>query len=160
MKRLIRYIIIVLLIVLTAIVLKNNLIKTVRVVGTSMEDTLIGGDVVIVIASGKPDRGTIVNCRFDDRPDTYLKRIIGLPNDTIRCENNVLYINDTVADEPYTTSPTADFTVVVEPGHYFVMGDNRSNSYDSRDLGQISESNIFGTVRFRIWPLNRFGAVN
>jgi signal peptidase I len=91
-----------------------------------------------------------------------IKRVIAGPNDTIEIVNGVVKVNGVVLHEPYIYSPT-NKTVPLETvpeGKYFVMGDNRSVSYDSRDLGFVSEEDIIGKVIFRFMPLNKIGTVN
>ena len=97
---------------------------------------------------------------------SYIKRVIGLPGDHIYiAETGEVYINDKVLEEPYLvedlkTPRTGNYyDVVIPEGYYFVMGDNREGSRDSRELGLIPESKIEGKVVTRIWPLNKIGSL-
>ena len=95
----------------------------------------------------------------------YVKRIIGMPGDTVDIKNGQVLVNGEVLDEPYyegitgMTDALVDYPVTVEDGHVFVMGDNRPNSKDSRssDLGLVPIEAISGKSQFRIWPFFAFG---
>ena len=103
-----------------------------------------------------------------DQPDFYIKRLIGFPYDTIRIENGNVYLNNQRLDEPYLLNGTNTYCqnplliceFVLEPNEYFLMGDNRENSTDSRNLGPFSKEQLYGVVTYRIRPLNAFGEVN
>lgn len=132
---------------------------TVRVEGTSMVDTLRSGDIVLVTrfdyAGGRqPDRGDIVECSFPGRSGTYIKRVIGLPGDTVEIIDSRTYVNGTPLSEPYATGPSEDYTAKLGVNEYLVLGDNRAESYDSRaeDMGFISGENLLGRVRLVLRP--------
>jgi signal peptidase I len=95
--------------------------------------------------------------------EDFVKRVIGLPGETIRVHNGVVYINDKPLKEPYITpdrAPIAEFAPFIIPeGNIFVMGDNRNNSQDSRYWGPLPVRNIKGRAWWRFWPLNRIGVV-
>jgi signal peptidase I len=95
--------------------------------------------------------------------EDFVKRVIGLPGETIRVHNGVVYINDKPLQEPYITpdrAPVAEFASFIIPeGNVFVMGDNRNNSQDSRYWGPLPIGNIKGKAWWRFWPLNRIGVV-
>ena len=95
--------------------------------------------------------------------EDFVKRIIGLPGETIRVSQGVVYINDKPLSEPYISpdrAPVSDFNPYIIPdGHVFVMGDNRNNSLDSREWGPLPIANIKGAAWWRYWPLNRMGLV-
>lgn len=136
--------------------------------GSSMEPTLHNGERLLVDKLSyrfrEPQRGEIVVFKYPADPShRYIKRIIGLPGDTVRISNGVVYINDTPIEENYTLEPAiSDFgQVAVPPGHYFVLGDNRNNSEDSRypDVGFVPRNLMVGRAVFVFWPLGRLGLV-
>ncbi len=120
----------------------------------------------------KPERHDIVVFVFPlDHTKDYIKRLIGLPGDVIEEKNKVLYVNGVKQDEPYVIHtapeilPRGDYLggnrdnfgpVTVEAGHYFMMGDNRDNSYDSRYWGQLDEKLIKGRAWIIYWHSNNF----
>ena len=87
-----------------------------------------------------------------------IKRVIGLPSEVISYKDGKLYINEKVVDDPYYKNNTEDFDPVKVPkGYYFVMGDNRSDSMDSRIIGPVKKSDIMGTTKLVIFPLSNIG---
>lgn len=141
-----------------------------QVKGSSMENTLSNGDNLIVdkitYRFREPQRFDIIVFPFEYEEDTYyIKRIIGLPGETVRIdEEGNIYINEELLDESYGRA------VIAEPGRagdgitlgedeYFVLGDNRNDSVDSRTevVGNIKRDNIIGRAWIRIWPLDKFG---
>lgn len=111
----------------------------------------------------EPKRGDIVLFADPAGGDTPLiKRVIGLPNETLEFRNGDLYIDGNLVEEPYAKeeSPPISFGPVEIPdNHYFVMGDNRGNSLDSRAFGAVPEESLIGEALFRFWPPGRAGAV-
>ncbi|PSL42177.1 signal peptidase I [Planomicrobium soli] len=146
--------------------------------GESMMPTLEHGDRMIVnkigYNVGVPDRFDIVVFHAPEEKD-YIKRIIGLPGDHLAYEDDQLYINGEVVEEPYldaykegiTGTLTEDFTLediigeeVVPEGHVFVMGDNRRASKDSRMIGPVPMEEVIGSTNFVFWPMAEAGVVN
>ena len=141
-----------------------------QVIGGSMETTLSENDNLIVVKLTyrfrEPKRFDIIVFPFQHEEDTYyIKRIIGLPGETIYIdEEGNIYIDDEILQESYGKEVIKDAGRAYEPvvlgdDEYFVMGDNRNNSQDSRDpsVGNISRSAIIGRAWIRIWPLNKIG---
>ena len=141
-----------------------------QVIGGSMETTLSENDNLIVdkltYRFREPKRFDIVVFPFQYEKDTYyIKRIIGLPGETIFIdEEGNIFIDDELLTESYGKEIIKDAGRAYEPvtlgeDEYFVMGDNRNNSQDSRDptVGNIARSDIIGRAWIRIWPLNKFG---
>ena len=93
----------------------------------------------------------------DNMKENYVKRVIGIPGDTIEIIDEKLYVNDKLVEEPYISEPTiGDFPkVTVPPDTIFVMGDNRNHSQDSRNplVGFVPIDNVIGKAQLRIWPL-------
>jgi len=111
------------------------------------------------------DRGDVVVMRYplDPRLD-YVKRVVGLPGDRIVIRGGEVFVNDERLDEPYvdaaTIEPWTAMETRVRPGHYFVLGDNRRRSSDSREFGQVPAEYVRGKVRMRLWPATRIGLVD
>ncbi|MBR6766543.1 MAG: signal peptidase I [Clostridia bacterium] len=167
MKRLIGAIACIALFMVLGMAIRTFGFSLVRISGTSMNDTLASGDVVLVtrfdyLSDRTPERMEIVECAFDMRSDTYVKRVVGLPGERIVYSDSMLNVNGQPVSEPYVKNYTEDFYVKLGADEYFVMGDNRSESYDSRaaDMGPIRAEAFLGRVRWILWPLGRFGPVN
>lgn len=108
--------------------------------------------------------GDIVVFKAPDEPgSTFVKRLIGVGGDVIEIKDSVLYVNNNPVDEPYLKEPMiGDYGPYKVPeGHYFMMGDNRNNSRDARSWTNkyVSRNKIVGKATYRIWPLNRAGAL-
>lgn len=171
MKKILKELIPYLIIIVVVLFIKTFIVSPVRVIGDSMKDTLFDGDIMIL------DKLTY---RFKDikrfdiivinhNKTHIIKRVIGLPGDTIKYENNKLYINDKYYEEKYlsTGTSTPSFTLEnilkeekVPNGCYFVLGDNREVSSDSRIIGFIDKKDIEGHARLTIFPFKRFGVKN
>ena len=155
-KTIIPYIIIA----ITVILIRTFVLTPVIVSGTSMNDTLKNGELLLLKKYDKSyERFDIVV--FDYGDSKLVKRIIGLPGETLEYKDGILYINGEEVEDPFALA-TKDFKLsdlnidVIPEGYYFVMGDNRSNSSDSRIIGPISAETINGTTSFSLWP---FGPV-
>lgn len=157
---------------LAVLIIRSFFFTIIRVDGTSMTDTLQNNDRLFVTVLDMklhgPDRFDVVITHYDDTRKEYVKRVIGLPGDTLEVKSGVLYVNGEAYEEPFLSPdrivnyslPQYDFGPIEVPeGSYFVMGDNRDNSRDSRRVGFLSEDKIVGKVRYIIWPLNRIGSV-
>ena len=165
MKRVIKGALPYIIIIVVVLLIKQFVLTTVRVDGDSMLDTLEDNDIMLLDRVSHHFTGVkrfdIVVVHHDN--DELIKRIIGLPGDTIRYTDNKLYVNDEEVAEPFLTKKTQDFSLSdlgidkIPEGKYFVMGDNRGNSYDSRYFGLIDEKDIQGKAFFTIYPFDRFG---
>ena len=137
-----------------------------QIVGKSMSPSFNNQDVVLIDKLSyrftNIKRGDIVSFYYSDAK-FLVKRVIGLPGETIEYLNGVLYIDGDEVKEPYLENVvTEDFSYNTIPDDmFFVLGDNRVDSLDSRDekVGLISKKDIIGKIIFRVWPLNRFGFV-
>jgi signal peptidase I len=153
---------------LIALVLRAFVITAFWIPTASMEHTLDIRDRILVNQLAKePSRQEIAVFRAPDSikgtgPDDLVKRVIGEPGDTVEARDNQVYVNGEPLDEPYLSEGivTEDFGPTKVPeDSYFMMGDNRSNSSDSRVFGAIPADDIVGEAFFRFWPLNRLGGV-
>ncbi len=143
-----------------------------EVIGTSMEYTLSDGDNLIVDKISyrfrDPERFDIIVFPYQYKEDTYyIKRIIGLPGETVQIDaNGTIYINGEELEESYGREVIKEPGIAAEPitlgeGEYFVLGDNRNASSDSRDpsVGNIKREDIVGRAWLRIYPFSRFGFI-
>lgn len=153
---------------LTVFILIVYIVSLQQVVGPSMEPNFNDGDILILNKINYRlfdiKRGQIIS--FKDNSSKYLiKRVIGIPGDNIEYKENKLYINDKLYQEDYldTNTTTNDFKLKdlgydeIPNDMYLVLGDNRTNSLDSRKLGLIKKADIVGKVMFRIFPVNKIG---
>lgn len=158
LKSLIPYLVIIVVVV----VIRTFIATPVRVEGRSMVPTLNNGDILILnkLASNYKRFDIVVVKAHNSK---LVKRIIGLPGENIEYKDNVLYINGNKIDD-VTPEVTDDFSLEelygikkIPNDYYFVMGDNRDGSSDSRDyrIGLIKRENILGKTIFRIFPLNK-----
>lgn len=131
----------------------------VTVVGPSMEKTFIEGDFCGVKKFNyEVERYDVVVA--DIGPQKVIKRVIGLPGETIRIFNGVVYIDGNKIDDEYdiySSTPVGEnASLILEDNEYFLLGDNRSQSADSRNFGAVKKESIEGKVVIRIFPFNRF----
>ena len=148
-------------------------VQTVHVLGTSMYGTLHDQDLLVASKISyklhAPQRGDIIIFKppNDDARD-FIKRVIAVPGDRLRIDKGTVYINGEVLKEPYlperwtlnNTWPPDGREVIVPPDHYFVLGDNRNHSSDSRTFGYIDINEILGKAEVRIWPIADAGLLN
>lgn len=155
-----------LVVVVVILFLMIYIVSVTQVVGNSMYSTLKDGDVLILnkfkYRFFDIKRGDIISLENDDTK-YLIKRVIGLPGDSIYIKDNTLYINGEVYIENYLEEGLVydDFELtslgyqVIPDDMYFVLGDNRADSVDSREIGLISKDDVIGKISFRIWPLNK-----
>jgi len=145
--------------IILVILVKKFVVSPIKVNGTSMMTTLHDGDIMILNIIGyrfeKIKRFDIVV--VDEGNEYLIKRIIGLPGEEVEYKDNKLYINGKKVKENYGSQETEDFKVKVENNSYFVLGDNRTNSLDSRHFGSFSKNKIIGKTSLIIFPFNRLG---
>ena len=171
--------------------LRLFVLQPVSVDGHSMDPTLADGERLIVLKTASVNRFDIVVAKEKEGNKTkeIVKRVIGLPGDTITYKDDTLYVNGKKTDEPYldkykkafdiysyntlfqqlaensdafTTAKdgSTEFTVKVPRNQYFLLGDDRIVSKDSREVGTFKKSAIVGEVKFRFWPLSKIGSVH
>lgn len=155
--------------------LRFYVFSPVTAVGESMSPTLQNGQKMIGLKNGQIKHFDIVTFSAPDQPETtYVKRVIGLPGDSISYKDDALYINGIKQPEPYLTENkaqlpddqllTPDFTLQsllaieeIPEGKVFVLGDNRGNSKDSLTFGLIDEASILTRIAFSLWPIEKIG---
>ncbi|WP_304507749.1 signal peptidase I [Anaerotignum sp.] len=163
------------------LILRTFVLGTVYVKGSSMKPNFHHGDLVFInklaTSIASPEKGDIVICQldYDGQREKIIKRVIGLPGDEIDIvwngdSENVeyyLYVNGELIEEPYLSEPMMtkgdiEYPFTVPEGSYFVMGDNRNGSIDSRrvSIGAIEKKNLVGKVIFRLYPFDVFGFIS
>ena len=151
------------LIIIAVLIIRTFIVTPAIVDGASMDYTLEDGQLVFInkfVYNVKDvERFDIVVLNNEEDNDRIIKRIIGLPNEKIEYNNNQLYINGKLVEQNYEVEQTEDFTVVTKENEYFVLGDNRNVSKDSRMLGNFNKKDIVGRVNFRILPFKKFGSI-
>ena len=140
-----------------------------RVQGTSMLPVLADSERIIVnkfvYRFRTIERGDVVVFWFPKDPSvSFIKRVVGLPGDTVELRRGVVYVNGQRIDESYVLSSFRDDEshepVTVAKGYYYVLGDHRSSSNDSRSWGEVPEKYIYGKAFFRFWPLSKVGLIH
>ncbi len=150
-------------IIVVVVLIRTFLVTPAIVDGRSMDDTLKNNDLVIInkliYRISDIQRFDIVVVKNDQDKDKIIKRVIGLPNEKITYKNNKLYINNELVKTDIAFKNTADFEYTTKNNEYFVLGDNRPDSKDSRYLGPFSKKKILGRVKLRLFPFKKFGIV-
>ena len=149
-----------------AVLLATLFLPVLQVSGDSMNPTLQDKDVIVLVKSGSLKTGDL--CGFYWQNKLLLKRVIGLPGDIISLdENGVVTVNGTVLDEPYVDELALGecdikFPYQVPENRYFVLGDHRATSIDSRSsvIGCVEKNQIVGKVFIRVWPLSSFSLIH
>ena len=145
------------------------LYQPVRVEGTSMLPVLEDQDRLfinkIAYRVGEIHQGDVVVFEYPrDHTKSYIKRVIGLPGERIRTDHGIVYVNGVRLSEPYVPARYEDDRsepeVVVPPHEYFLMGDHRSISSDSREFGPVDRDLIYGKAVFVYWPMEQVGVVH
>ncbi len=149
-----------------AALIQMFVLEPLRVDGRSMNNTLYNNEFILVSKADywqeDPERLDVVICRYPGREDTYVKRVVGLPGDTVEVRKEQVLINGTPLQENYITYP-ADYLygpLTLGEDEYFVLGDNRIHSTDSHVIGPIKREAIIGRVRLVIYPLDSIRSVS
>jgi signal peptidase I len=157
--------------VLLFFVMRGFLFRTAHVDGSSMAPTLEHGDFIflnrLVYHLSSPKAGDIIAFPYAENPDdVFIKRIIAVPGDVVDFRDGFFIINGAPLDDDFSGEPTFSFgdvifPITVEDGHFFVLGDNRNGSQDSRfsGVGNVPARDIIGRAEVRVFPLKRAGWV-
>lgn len=134
--------------------------------GSSMAPGIHDGDRILVdhlsYVFRDVQRGDIVVLQYPLDPSLdYIKRVIGVPGDRVEIHDGAVWVNDEPLAEPYVSDrdPRTRLSAIVQPEHFFVLGDNRPHSSDSREFGQVPRDNLRGRVEVRVWPPERIGTL-
>ncbi len=152
------------IIIVSVVLIRTFLVTPAIVDGASMDDTLKDGNLVIInkIVYKVSDikRFDVVVVSNEINNDKIIKRVIGMPNETVEYKNNKLYINDKEVKTNIKFKDTEDFIRTTSDNEYLVLGDNRPVSKDSRVLGNFTKEDIIGRVKIRLFPFNKIGKID
>lgn len=149
-----------------AVLIATLLMPVLQISGTSMEPTLNNKDIVVLVKTGKMDRGDL--CGFSYSNKILIKRVIGVPGDVVDiAHDGTVYINGEELKEPYVTEMgrgecDIELPYLVPEEKYFLMGDHRKTSIDSRStvIGGVSNEQIIGKLLIKIWPIKEISLLN
>lgn len=178
-RTIVEYVVLALIAVGVALIVQAFLVKPYRIPSESMQDTLLVRDRVLVDRISwrftEPKRGEVVVFNQPGTGLVLIKRLIGMPGDVLSVADGSLFVNGRRQDEPYVrqidgmTSPTEPLAnpeewnlqrpYTVPAGSYFMMGDNRTDSADSREFGPVKREAMIGSAFARYWPISRIGGL-
>lgn len=148
-----------------AVLIATLVLPVLQISGTSMEPTLMNEDIVALVKTDNLKQGDL--CAFSYSNKILIKRVIGLPGDYISIDDDgTVYVNDLVLDEPYVYEKglgecDIEFPYQVPENHYFLLGDHRLTSIDSRSsvIGCVANDQIIGKILIKIWPLTEISFI-
>ncbi|HEY7697314.1 MAG TPA: signal peptidase I [Vicinamibacteria bacterium] len=155
--------------VVVCVLLITYVVQAFKVQGTSMSPELQDGERILVnkflYYFGDIQRGDVVVFWYPEDPQlSFIKRVVALPGETVEIRSGRVFVNDMPVDEPYVSGANADERsfprLEIRPGHFFVLGDNRKGSNDSRSWGLVPQRYIYGKAFLRIWPPREAGVVD
>ena len=149
-----------------AVLIATLALPVLQIQGSSMEPTLNDEEIVVLLKTSKLTRGQL--CCFSYQNKLLIKRIVGIPGDSIIIDTEgYVYVNGDKLDEPYVIDRAygecdIEFPFNVTDNHYFILGDHRSTSIDSRSsvVGLVSSEQVVGRIFFRIWPFEKIGDID
>ena len=155
-------------IIVTIVLIRTFIATPVMVDGNSMIPNLVDNQILILYKLSKNYNRfdiVVIEHKVNGEKENLVKRVIGLPGEYVEYKDSKLYINKKEVKEDFIDVKTADFSLAklgyleIPEGYYFVVGDNRGDSSDSRILGLIPEKEIKGKVKFSLFPFSRFGKI-
>ena len=155
--------------VVVCVLLITYVVQAFKVQGTSMSPELKDGERILVnkflYFLGDIERADVVVFWYPEDPKlSFIKRVVALPGETVEIRSGEVFVNGRRIDEAYVSAANADLRSFppheVRPGHFFVLGDNRKGSNDSRSWGLVPERYVYGKAFLRIWPPRDFGVVD
>jgi signal peptidase I len=167
MKSFFKELVITIGLALAIFLLLQTTIQSSIVEGSSMQPGLENNQRLIVVKAvyyfREPQRGDIIIIHPPNQPEKqWVKRVIGMPGDTVEIKDHIVYVNGAALTEPYIKDEP-NYTMkpyTVEENHYFVLGDNRNNSTDSHYRWTVDKKSVVGEAWLRFWPLNQWGIVH
>ena len=155
-KEIISYVVIIVVVIL----IRTFVVTPIRVNGDSMNDTLKDGYLMILKKYEKRSIERFDIAVIDIEGDKLIKRVIGLPKEDVSYQDGQLYINNELVNNSFGNGTTKDFNDYCAEDEYFVLGDNRENSKDSRIFGCVNAKQILGTTKFVFFPFDKIGRVS
>ncbi|MBQ3215484.1 MAG: signal peptidase I [Oscillospiraceae bacterium] len=154
------------LVAAVAVLIASLILPVLQISGTSMEPNLNNGDIVVLLKTQKLQRGDL--CGFSYSNKILIKRVVGLPGDVIVIDaDGTVFLNGEPLDEPYISEKglgecDLEFPYEVPEDTYFLMGDHRATSIDSRSsvIGSVKREQIVGKIFLKVWPLKEFSFVD
>lgn len=157
MNKIIREAIPYVVIIIVVVIIRGFIVTPIRVNGSSMFPTLEDGDILLLKKYDTDyERYDIVVDYKGESNDAIIKRVMGLPGDEVKILDGVLYINKKLIDDPYNNMDMNDMeSIVLGDDEYFLLGDNRVVSVDSRSFGPVNVDDMIGTVGIRLFPFKQ-----
>ena len=148
------------IIIVVVLFIRTFIVTPIKVDGNSMHPTLEGDEIMLLNKLGHIDRFDIVVAKIEEKDNNFIKRVIALPGETIEIKDNKIYINGEILDEDFGYGITYNIdAITLGNDEYFLLGDNRIISLDSRSFGPISKKEILGTTDFVMFPFSKIGKV-
>lgn len=165
-KSLLQTIYVLIIVAAFAVLISSLFLPVVQITGHSMNPVLEEGDIVLILKRNHFKSGDIISFTWNNK--TLIKRVIAGPGDWVEIDDTgTVYVNEKALEEPYITEKSLgqcdlEFPIQVGDDEYFVIGDQRESSIDSRNsvIGNVKKEHLIGRVTFRIWPFQKIGFIN